>query len=269
MEQYKVDIRFLILSVLFHLALYGLFCSYKPVTSLVQEPVQITLDDGNKEAIHIAPHINQKEPPKTQPKQAHYLADQQQRFDKETVSPNLGIAQNEAPREAQQKRDMEQRAQTEKGPSLLPVISNQPTNQEARRSSIDFIAPNVSKGDVTFLNSDFYTYASFYNRISPSIVYHWSHNIEDIAMFPHIREMLLKKYKWVTHIELILDKKGYYKNVTVLNSSGSPELDQAVVNALRAATPFLNPPTGMVETDSNVHIEGEFTIYTQRPRLAE
>lgn len=267
--EFKVDIRFLGLSLFLHLGLFGLLVllAHKDLTTNV-EPVEIVYENsqqtGRKQFV---PQFQEQKIQKNKNQKAHFLSSQLQRFDKETIARNMGTPKNSASQTYAQQKPFQQESLSPTSSRFLPS-PNSMSSVESRQSTINFIEPNISSGQFTFLNSDFSTYASFYNRITPLIMYQWGGNIQEIALFPHMREKLLTKDSWRTRVELILDQKGYYKNTIIVASSGSPELDQAVVNALKNATPFINPPTGMIDPDNKVRIDGEFVLYTERPRIA-
>lgn len=264
---FKFDIRILAISILLHLSAFGLMSLYTSKHKVVKlDTIDVVINDSDKKTF-LASKPKEKDPPLEETKNSKFFSEQPQRFTKETIAENLGNLKNQKTENSQKTESLKKTAESTTGPNFLPTSSQQPA-QDERQSTVNFQVPNLAKGDFTFLNSDFSTYASFYNRITPKIIYNWGNNIDDIALFPHMREKLRQKLKWTTRIELVLDRTGHYKNAMIINSSGSPELDSAVVSALKNATPFLNPPTGMIEKDGTVHIAGEFTIYTQRPHLA-
>lgn len=265
---FKIDIRILAISILIHLGVFGLMSLYtRDLQSPKDQAIEVVIDDNSDKRMFLPSKHKEKDTPQEPPKNARFFSEEAQSFKKETISDNLGNFKNQKMQMAQQKEAPEQKVESSTaGPNFLPTP--QTSSQVDGQSSVNFQVPNISKGEFTFLNSDFSTYASFYNRITPKIIYNWGTNVDDIALFPHMREKLRQKLRWVTRIELILNKTGHVKNVIVATSSGSVELDNAVVQALRNAGPYLNPPTGMIEKDGTVHIQGEFTIYTQRPRLA-
>jgi hypothetical protein len=53
--------------------------------------------------------------------------------------------------------------------------------------------------------------------------------------------------KWITYLEVVLDDRGYLKSTKVIRPSGLDFLDRAAVDAFRGGSPFLNPPSGLVE----------------------
>ncbi len=275
---FKFDIRILALSLLVHFGAYGLLSVYMEQSSKKTEAIEVVIRDDSNTRTFLPSKPEDKAVPKEESKNSKFFSERPTSFKKETVAQNLGDFRNSQARRGSQGDQTQKQTQQERStPSatsdsgilqnLLPKNESQ-ASQESRQSAVNFQVPNLSKGEFTFLNSDFSTYASFYNRITPKIIYNWGNNIEDIAMFPHMREKLRGKLKWVTRVELILDRKGHFVDAMIVNSSGSTELDHAVQDALKNAGPYLNPPTGMIEKDGTVRINGEFTVYTHRPRYA-
>ena len=59
---------------------------------------------------------------------------------------------------------------------------------------------------------------------------------------------------------IVLNEKGTLIKIQVLNASGVRDLDDAAVEAFRAAAPFPNPPKGIVDRDGTVKIPWNFVI---------
>ncbi|MEK6556576.1 MAG: energy transducer TonB, partial [Bdellovibrionota bacterium] len=64
----------------------------------------------------------------------------------------------------------------------------------------------------------------------------------------------------ITQVVIVLDKAGSLLKVQVVNESGVSDLDEAAVDAFRAAEPFPNPPKGMVEADGTIKIRWDFIL---------
>ncbi|HPI41531.1 MAG TPA: TonB family protein [Pseudobdellovibrionaceae bacterium] len=50
--------------------------------------------------------------------------------------------------------------------------------------------------------------------------------------------------------------------VQVIGDSGIQDLDDAAIEAFKAAAPFPNPPKGVVENDGTVQIRWDFVLET-------
>lgn len=230
------------------------------------EVVEVEYKDSSPQKKQIQT-LKQEERKDKENSKSQFTGQQETRFKKEMISRNIGVPQNQIERQAQKGNDFD--PQSSKNMSgFLPLPTSHKTNEDPRRSAVSFEVPHLTKGDFTFLNSDFSTFATFYSRITPPIVTTWSNNVHEISMFPHMIEKLAKKQRWTTAVQLVLNNKGYFVEAIVERSSGSDELDAAVVQSLREASPFLNPPSGMIGTDGKVRIDGEFTVYTRLPRIA-
>lgn len=275
---FKFDVRILAVSIFLHFCAYGLMSLYTDKAPKKSDAIEVVIQDDSTKRTFLPTKPSEEETPQKETKNTKFFSERPNSFKKETVAQNLGDFRNSKGNKGS-KTQGEAAKQTQNAPAQAAVTSEsgipqnflptpQTSSQDERQSSINFQVPNLSKGEFTFLNSDFSTYASFYNRITPKIIYTWGNNIEDIALFPHMREKLRTKIKWVTRIELVLNRTGHVQDTVIINSSGSSELDNAVVDALRNAGPYLNPPTGMIEKDGTVRINGEFTVYTHRPRFA-
>jgi hypothetical protein len=170
------------------------------------DTIDVVINDSTDKKTFLPSKPQEKDIPPEETKNSKFFSEDPHHYEKETIAQNLGSFKNQ-----QEKTFQQDQTQTSKvissttGPNFLPA-SSQKSEQEERQSSVNFQVPNLSKGEFSFLNSDFSTYASFYNRITPTILYNWGNNIEDIALFPHMREKLRQKLKWTTRIELILNK---------------------------------------------------------------
>jgi protein TonB len=64
----------------------------------------------------------------------------------------------------------------------------------------------------------------------------------------------------LTKVIIILDQKGTLIKVQVLDGSGVQDLDDAAVEAFRAAAPFPNPPKGIIDPDGTIKIRWDFVL---------
>lgn len=64
----------------------------------------------------------------------------------------------------------------------------------------------------------------------------------------------------VTKLMIVLNDKGTLVRVQVLMDSGVQDLDDAAIDAFRAAAPFPNPPKGIIEGDGTVKIRWDFVL---------
>ena len=74
------------------------------------------------------------------------------------------------------------------------------------------------------------------------------------------RELASAEEDRITRVIIILDDGGILQGVQVLEESGVRDLDDAAVEAFRAAAPFPNPPKGIIEDDGTVKIHWDFVL---------
>ena len=139
--------------------------------------------------------------------------------------------------------------------------------QEGPRGTGDMSKSNdyvkdVDQGLETLLNTREFKYYSYYNRIRRQLAQHWEGKV---------REKLSKMYKEnrapanlsedrITKVIVVLNQAGNLVKVQILSDSGLRDLDDAAVEAFRAAAPFPNPPKGIVESDGTVKIRWDFVL---------
>ena len=71
-----------------------------------------------------------------------------------------------------------------------------------------------------------------------------------------------------TVLNVVLDSDGELSDVTVARSSGVGFLDDEAVHAFQLASPFPNPPHGLLETDGSIRFQfGFFFEIGDRPKI--
>ncbi len=128
-------------------------------------------------------------------------------------------------------------------------------------SATDDHLKDVKTGMQTMLSTREFLYYTYYNRIRSKLTQYWQ---------PKIREKMERIMKQgrtiastgdkVTRIVIVLDQQGTLRKVQVLGASGVTDLDDAAVEAFRAAAPFPNPPKGMVDSDGTIKIRWDFVL---------
>lgn len=128
-------------------------------------------------------------------------------------------------------------------------------------SATDDHLKDVKTGMQTMLSTREFLYYSYYNRIRSKLTQYWQ---------PKIREKMERIMKQgrsiastgdkITRIVIVLDDKGILRKVQVLGTAGVSDLDDAAVEAFRAAAPFPNPPKGMVDGDGTIKIRWDFVL---------
>jgi protein TonB len=128
-------------------------------------------------------------------------------------------------------------------------------------SATDDHLKDVKTGMQTMLSTREFLYYSYYNRIRSKLTQYWQPKIREKM------ERILKEGRTiastgdkVTKIVIILDEKGVLRKVQILGTAGLRDLDDAAVEAFRAAAPFPNPPKGMVDQDGTIKIRWDFVL---------
>lgn len=125
-------------------------------------------------------------------------------------------------------------------------------------------------GMETMLSTREFVYFSYYNRIKDKLRQYWEPKIKEkvTRIFRQGRTIASDSEK-ITKVIIILDDKGILRNVQVIGESGVTDLDDAAVEAFRAAAPFPNPPKGIVEQDGYIRIRWDFILEADARPLVE
>lgn len=269
MMDFKFDIRILIVSLLLHFGAYALLSFYTADSSTSQKrPLEFTILETKNKPDYIDNRKTPKPPPEEKDSEtdsSYFASDRKAQYQKESIVKKWGTEnKNSAAQGATQKGEKVNESITaEKTNIFLP--SNNIANETVDESTVNFRAPHIANGEMTFLNSDFSSFALFFKRIRPNITFNWARNIDDIAFFPHLKQRLLNRDQWSTIIECQLDSKGNYVSGFVSKSSGMIELDHAVLDSIKQASPFVNPPSGMIKKNGLVPLKLQFVLYTRPP----
>jgi len=105
---------------------------------------------------------------------------------------------------------------------------------------------DMEEGSGTFLNSRQWRYTTYFTGIiRPALYANWK--AEEAYLLRDPEGTIFPARKWITYLEVVLDDRGYLKSTKVIRPSGLDFLDRAAVDAFRGGSPFLNPPSGLVE----------------------
>lgn len=129
--------------------------------------------------------------------------------------------------------------------------------------------PGVKEGAFTALNSDRFTYYTFFARLNEQLRPRWISLVRDFAnrLGPSTLAELAEIER-ATEIEIVLDRSGGFLKSYIYKSSGFRELDDAAVKAFTSAAPFPNPPQAMIESDGAIHLRYGFVVQWQPHHLA-
>nr|BFD58241.1 hypothetical protein CKG001_03480 [Bdellovibrio sp. CKG001]BFD61672.1 hypothetical protein BdHM001_03530 [Bdellovibrio sp. HM001]BFD65473.1 hypothetical protein HAGR004_04950 [Bdellovibrio sp. HAGR004] len=139
---------------------------------------------------------------------------------------------------------------------------NTGTGSETSQSN-DYVK-DVDRGLETLLNTREFKYYSYYNRIRKQLSQHWEGRVREklSKMFKEGRSPAATNQDRITKLMIVLNDKGTLVRVQVLSDSGVRDLDDAAIEAFRAAAPFPNPPKGIIEGDGTVKIRWDFVLET-------
>ena len=138
-----------------------------------------------------------------------------------------------------------------------------PALSGAEVSQNDDYLKDVVAGAETLLKTREFVYYSYYNRIKKKLKQHWEPRIQEkiVKILRKGRKIASVNDK-ITHLVITLDEHGELKRIQVKQASGYNDLDDAAIEAFRAAAPFPNPPKGIVTGRGEVQIPWSFVLET-------
>jgi len=138
--------------------------------------------------------------------------------------------------------------------------SNDGKGADASRTN-DYLK-DVDQGVETLVNAREFKYYSYYNRIRRQLAQHWEGRVREklTKMFKEGRSPASSGEDRITKLMITLNDQGTLVRVQVMSDSGIRDLDEAAVEAFRAAAPFPNPPKGIIDTDGTVKIRWDFVL---------
>lgn len=117
---------------------------------------------------------------------------------------------------------------------------------------------DVEEGDGTYLNTREWKYASFFNRVKQSVGQHWNPSAQLRLRDP--TGVIYGGKDRYTVLNVTLNDRGMVKDIYVEKSSGIDFLDLEAVHSFERAQPFVNPPPGLFDGDSQVKFSFGFMI---------
>lgn len=145
--------------------------------------------------------------------------------------------------------------------AMDPGQDGRPSEKNGDPSATDDYLKDVQSGLQTLLSTREFVYYTYYNRIKEALRQHWEPNVREKVKIIYRQGRTIASAKdRVTQVLVTLDAKGELVKIEVLNQSGVVDLDNAALEAFRAAAPFPNPPKGMVEADGFVKIRWDFVL---------
>jgi periplasmic protein TonB len=144
--------------------------------------------------------------------------------------------------------------------------AQEPTNSNARNSYEKFLAQNYQNlahqteagyqdyidedlevGDAIDLNTQEYRFIGYFSGLRKSIELVWG--------YP--REAAMRGFEGSVALRFNISKDGYASRVKVVKSSGHKVLDQAILNAVKLASPYAPLPEDFEK--ENLQVTGTFT----------
>jgi protein TonB len=131
-------------------------------------------------------------------------------------------------------------------------------------SSISQYIPGVKQGSFSALNTDQFTYYTFFERVNEQLRYRWVSLVRSYLNGLSEAELsrLTKTDKYF-QVEVVLDADGKYMKGFIHHSSGDQPIDMTAIDAFQAAAPFPHPPKGLVEDDGYIHLHYNFLLMLQ------
>lgn len=149
----------------------------------------------------------------------------------------------------------------------LPAVPDPSDEQNASGdgrevSKTDDHLKDVPTGMQTMLSTREFVYYSYYNRIKDKLRQYWEPKIREKfeRTMRQGRNIASSEGDRITKVVIVLDEKGTLIRVQVVSASGLVDLDDAAVEAFKAAAPFPNPPKGIVEEDGTIKIRWDFVL---------
>ena len=153
---------------------------------------------------------------------------------------------------------------------LLPATSraNALANLQALAGETrsDDALMDVEEGDETHLNSRKFRYWDFFNRVKDRVREHW--RPQDVYRRRDPNGRIYGVQDRLTVLTVTLDDSGALQRVVTVKDSGADFLDEEARRAFQAASPFPNPPVGLLDEAGQITFQFGFLfeISTGRQR---
>jgi TonB family protein len=115
---------------------------------------------------------------------------------------------------------------------------------------------DVPEGEETLLNTREFKYATFFNRVKRGVSEQWKPADVYVHHDPYGNIYGVKDRYTLLQVEL--DSEGKLTNIAITNSSGLKFLDDEAIRAFQEASPFPNPPQGLLEDAGRIHFSFGF-----------
>lgn len=258
-QNQKKTILFILLSLLLHVALFGLpWPTFKLKTQAPLVVERIILDKEDKKQV-----VDATEPPadQTPPKESEYLSKYNQSVEEETKAAKIGKTQNLTPQTPAPAKKPLSLADL----GLKPQVLEKPRKPSAvsPSSATDDYLPKVQEGTQTALNTREFQFYSYFERIKDRLRMYWEPELQGRVDKIYAKGKSLGEQDLITKLNIILSTKGELSKIQIVRNSGIEDVDDAAVKAFERAAPFPNPPSGMIEKDGNVYLTWSFVVETR------
>ncbi|MBR6422090.1 energy transducer TonB [bacterium] len=140
---------------------------------------------------------------------------------------------------------------------LLPYLNG--SDAVLMSPSNDFLE-DVRKGNETYLNTQKFAYAAYFNKMKQAISRNWSPGTAIIVNDPTGR-MYGRKDRF-TKLQVFISAQGKLVKAKVITSCGVDFLDREAINAFKMAAPFAPPPEILLNEDKQLEIRFGFMVTT-------
>lgn len=255
-------------SLILHAVLWFLLANAKLSLPTSADRTEITIIDRSESAQSIVTETKPTEDVFEKLKnQADFLSKYTKRVKEQMKARESGPTRNAAPSKV---AGLKNQREQEKGIGMRAQPPGSPMRQIAvGSSSVAEHIPGIKAGDFTFLNTDQFTYYAFYERIGEQIRNRWISLVRGyVASRTPQQKEILSQYDRQTVLEVLANPKGEIVDTILHSSSGDRQLDQIMIQAFRAAAPYMNPPQGMVEEDGLIHLKAAFIVRFAPPSFS-
>lgn len=146
------------------------------------------------------------------------------------------------------------------------LLPSDPRRIPGVSTSGELLPSDVRIGDFTALNTDRFTYYTFYARVEEQIRHRWVRYVK--AALYGGGDIPQGRNDFLTHLEIVLSRQGEFIRAIIHQESGSKDLDAAPVLAFREARMIPNPPREMLKADGTIRLLYSFHV-DQVPQLAK
>lgn len=134
-------------------------------------------------------------------------------------------------------------------------------DKDGNPSQTDDYLKEVNKGMQTLLSTREFVYYAYYARIKEALRQHWEPTVrEKVKIIYRTGRNIASAKDRVTQVLVVLNAEGELIRVDILSASGVNDLDAAAIESFKNASPFPNPPKGMVEKDGTIKIRWDFVL---------